>query len=129
MHKSNRNSAPIHISFGESETDESASSLIEVSSLDVDFIRMDLESGNLDQGTDDGLDSRVWSGTQPESDLQFMKDYGLVQEVTDTWGDNTNPAIDCYRHFVTLKIVELIDHKLEERNGSDHDILIGCADW
>ena len=48
MHKNDRNSAPIHISFGESETDESACSVIEVSSLDADFIRMDLESGNFD---------------------------------------------------------------------------------
>ena len=82
--KSNRNSAPAHILFAESETGESASSLIGVSSLDDGFVRMDLESGNFDQGTNDGLGSRVWSEIKPESDLEFMEDYGLVQEVTST---------------------------------------------
>ena len=115
------------MSFGESETDDSSSSFIEVSSLGDDFIRMDLESGNFDKGTDDGLDSRVWSEIQPESDLESMGDYGLVQEVTATWGDSTILPIDCYRHFVTDEIIELIDHRLEERNGSDYDIRIGCA--
>ena len=45
------------MSFEESETEESASSLSEVSSLDDDFVRMDLESGASDEeGTDDEID-------------------------------------------------------------------------
>ena len=127
IHKGNRNSAPVRVPLGESETDDSASSFIEVSSLDDDFIRMDLESRNFDEGTNDGLYSQVWSEIQPESDVESMGDYGLVQEVKATWGDNKILSIDCYRHFVTDEIIELIDHKLEERNGSDHDIRIGCA--
>ncbi len=48
------------MSFEESETEESASSLSEVSSLDDDFIRMDLESGNFNEEiTDDEVDSQV----------------------------------------------------------------------
>jgi hypothetical protein len=69
MYKSERNFEIVHMSFEESETEESASSLSEVSSLDDDFVRMDLESGNSDEEiTDDEVDSQVWSEIQSESD-------------------------------------------------------------
>jgi hypothetical protein len=68
------------MSFEESETEESTSSLSEVSSLDDDFVRMDLESENSDEeDADDELDSPVWSEIQPESDAEFIEDYGFVQ--------------------------------------------------
>ena len=55
--------------FEEYETEESTSSLSEVSSMDDDFVRMDLESENSDEeDVDDELDSPVWSEIQPESD-------------------------------------------------------------
>jgi hypothetical protein len=69
MYKSERNFEIIHMSFEESETEESGSSLSEVSFLDDDFVRMDLESGNSDEEiTDDEVDSQVWSEIQSESD-------------------------------------------------------------
>ncbi len=69
MYKSKRNFEIVHMSFEESETEESASSLSEVSSLDDDFVRMDLESGNSDEEiTYDEVDSQVWSEIQSESD-------------------------------------------------------------
>ena len=86
MYKSNRNFEIIHMSFEESETEESASS------MDVDFVRMDLE-----HGTSDGMDSQVWSAIKSESDVEFMEDYGLNQEITSASGDNRIPPIDCYR--------------------------------
>ena len=61
------------MSFEESETEESTGSLSEVSSLDDDFVRMDLESENSDdEDADHKLDSPVWSEIQPESDAEFM---------------------------------------------------------
>ena len=70
-----------YMSFEVSESEESDSSLSEVSSLDDDFVRMDLESGNSDEeDSDDESDSPMWSKIQPESDAEFLEDYGLVQE-------------------------------------------------
>jgi hypothetical protein len=114
------------MSFEESETEESASSLSEVSSLDDDFVRMDLESGNSDEeDADDELDSPVWSEIQPESDAEFTEDYGLVQEVTSAPRDNTILPIDCYRHFITDEIIELMvreTNQYAEQYFQTHDI-------
>lgn len=97
------------MSFEESETEESTSSLSEVSSLDDDFVRMDLESENSDdEDADDELGSPAWSEIQPESDSEFMEDYGLVQEVTSGSRDTTILPIDCYRHFITDEIIDLM---------------------
>ena len=97
------------MSFEESETEESTSSLSDVSSLDDDFVRMDLESGNSDEETTGHeVDSQDWDEIQSESDAEFMEDYGLVQEVTSVSGDNTILPIDCYRHFITDEIIELM---------------------
>ncbi|UJR13029.1 hypothetical protein I4U23_000056 [Adineta vaga] len=68
----------------ESETQESTSSLIEASSLDNDFDTMGLESEDSDvEDADDELDSSLWSEIQPESDAEFIKDYGLAQKLTE----------------------------------------------
>ena len=97
------------MSFEEPGTEESTSSLSEVSLLDDDFVRMELESENPDdEDADDELDSPVWSEIQSESDAEFMEDYGLVQEVTSTSRDNTILPIDCYRHFITDEIIDLM---------------------
>jgi len=67
MYSSNRNFEIVHTSFEESETEESASSLSEMRSLNDDFVRMDLESGNSDEEiTDEEVDSQVWSEIQSE---------------------------------------------------------------
>ena len=109
MHKSSWNFEIIHMSFEESETEESASSLSEGNCLDDDFFRIDLESGTSDEEvTDDEMDSQVWSAIKSESDAEFMKDYGLVQEVTSTSGDNIIPPIDSYRHFITDEFIEVM---------------------
>ena len=126
IYRSNRNSALVHISFEEPGTEESTSSLSEVSLLDDDFVRMELESENLDdEDADDELDSPVWSEIQPESDAEFMQDYGPVQEVTSASRDNTILPIDCYRHFITDEIIDLMvreTNRCAEQYLQTHDI-------
>lgn len=58
--------------------------------------------------TDDEVDSNVWNEMKPESDDEFVEDHGLVEEVTSTSGTNTINPTDCYRHFVTDKIIDLM---------------------
>jgi hypothetical protein len=59
MYKSDRNAEIVYMSFEETDTDESASSLSEVSSLDDDFDHMRLECGSSDsEVTDEEVDSR-----------------------------------------------------------------------
>ena len=88
------------MSFEESETEESTSSLSEVSSFDDDFVKMNLESGTSDdEVTDDKMGLQVWSAIKSESDAEFMEDYGLAQEVTSASEDNAILPIDCYRHL------------------------------
>ena len=68
------------MSFEEMDTEDSASSLGEVDSLDDDFDAMCLESDDSnEEGTGDDMDSHTWNEIQPESDAQFMEDYGLIQ--------------------------------------------------
>ena len=114
------------MSFEESKTEESTSLLSEVSSLDDDFVRMGLESENSDdEDADDELDSPVWNEIQLESDEEFMEDYGLVQEVTSASRDNTILPIDCYRHFITDEIIDLMvreTNRCAEQYLQTHDI-------
>ena len=56
-------------------------------------------------------DSHIWNEIEPESDAEFMEDYGLIEEVTFISGDNTINSIDCYRHFITDDIVDLVVHE------------------
>ena len=97
------------MSFEESETEKNTSSLSDVNSMDDDFVRMDLESGNADEEiTAHKVDLKDWDEIQSESYVEFMEDYGLVQEVTSVSGDNTILPIDCYRHFITDEIIDLM---------------------
>lgn len=109
MYKSERNAGMVYMSFEETDTDESASSLSEVSSLDDDFDQMRLESGSSDsEVTDEEVDSRSWIEIESDSDEEFLEDHGLVDEVTSaTEGDIILP-IDCYRHFITDEIIGLM---------------------
>jgi hypothetical protein len=97
------------MSFAEIDTEDSASSLSEVSSLDDDFDTMHLESGSSDgEVTDDDMDSHTWNEIEPESDAEFLEDHELIEEVTSISEDNTINPIDCYRHFITDEIIDLI---------------------
>ena len=67
----------------------------------------------------------MWSEIQPESDAEFMEDYGLVQEVTSASKDNTILLIDCYRHFITDEIIDLMvreTNRYAEQYLQTHDI-------
>ncbi|CAF1547082.1 unnamed protein product [Adineta ricciae] len=97
------------MSFEESEAGESTSSFSEESSLHDDFVKMDLDYEASDgESTDEEVDFQVWSAVKSKSDAEFLEDYGLVQEVTSTSGDSTILPIDCYRHFITDEIVDLM---------------------
>ena len=114
------------MSFEESEREESTYSLSEVSSLDDDFVTMDVEFENSDhEDTDDEFDSPVWNEIQSESDAESMEDYGLVQEFTCASRDNTILPIDCYRHFITEEIIDLMvrgTNRCAEQYLQTHDI-------
>lgn len=98
----------------EIDTEDSASSLDEVDSLDDDFDAMCLESDDSnEEGTGDDMDSHTWNEIESESDAEFMEDYGLIDEVTSASGDNTINPIDCYRHFITDEIIDLIVHETD----------------
>ena len=68
------------MSFEETDTEESGSSLSELNFLDDDLGRMHLESGSSDEEmSDDDVDSDVWNEIESESDPEFMEDHGLVE--------------------------------------------------
>ncbi|CAF5146175.1 unnamed protein product, partial [Rotaria sp. Silwood1] len=67
--------------FEETDTEDSASLLSEVSSLDDDFDTMHLESESSDEEvTDDDVDLHTWNEIESESDAEFLKDHGLIEE-------------------------------------------------
>ncbi len=97
------------MSFEETYTEESASSLSELSFLDDDLDRMHVESGSSDEEiSDDEMSSNVWKEIESESDEEFMEDHGLIEEVTSASEDNMVNPIDCYRHFITDEIIDLM---------------------
>ena len=88
------------MSFEETDTEDSASSLGEVSSRDDDFDAMYLESDDSnEEGADDDMDSHTWNEIEPESDAEFLEDHGLIEEVTSISEDNTINPIDCLPAF------------------------------
>ncbi len=95
LYKGESNSGIGSMLFEETDTEESASSLREVSSLNDDFDRMHLESESFDEEvTNDEGDSNIWNEIKLESDDEIMEDHGLVEEVTsiseaETWSETT----------------------------------------
>jgi hypothetical protein len=62
VYKSDQNFKIIHMSFQETDTEDSASSLSEVSSSDDHFDAMQLEIGSSDEEViDDDMDSQAWN--------------------------------------------------------------------
>ena len=96
------------MSFEGTDSEESTSSLSEVSSLDDDFDGMHLESESSDEEMAvDEVNSSGWYEIEPEPDAEFVEDYGLVEEVVSTSEDNTINPIDCYRHSLRTKLLIL----------------------
>ena len=97
------------MSFEGTDSEESTSSLSEVSSLDDDFDGIHLESESSDEEMDvDEVNSSGWYEIEPEPDAEFEEDYGFVEEVVSASEDNTINPIDCYRHFITDEIIDLM---------------------
>jgi hypothetical protein len=73
------------------------------------WAELHLESGSSDEEmSDDEVDSDVCNEMESESDSEFMEDHGLVEEVTSASEDNVVNPIDCYRHFITDEIIDLM---------------------
>ena len=71
------------MSFEEIDTEESTSSLSEVSSMDDDLDSMRLETGSsVEEMWDDEMDSNSWNEIKSESDAEFMEEHGLDEDVT-----------------------------------------------
>ena len=61
------------MSFEEKDTEDTTSSLHEVSSLDDVFDAMYVESdGSNEEDTDDDMDAHTWNEIEPESDAEFL---------------------------------------------------------
>ena len=114
------------MSSKEIDIQESTSSLSEVSSLNDDLDNMHLESGSsVEEMSDDEMDSNSWNEIESESDDEFMEDHGLVDDVTSASEDNTVHPIDCYRHFITDEIIDLMvreTNRYAEQYLEAHDI-------
>ena len=114
------------MSFEEIDTEESTSSLSEVSSLDDDLDSMRLESGSsVEEMSDDEMDSNSWNEIKSESDAEFMEEHGLDEDVTSLTEDNTIDPIDCYRYFITDEIIDLMvreTNRYAEQYFQTHEI-------
>ena len=54
------------------------------------------------------MDSNSWNEIKSESDAEIMEDHGLDEEVTCLPEDNTIDPIDCYQHFITDEMIDLM---------------------
>lgn len=101
------------MSFEETDTEDSTSSLSELGSLNDELDTMNLDFDNSDEEVsdhedDDEMDSHTWDEIEPESDAEFLEDHGLIEDVISTSEDKTINPIDCYRHFITDEIIDLM---------------------
>ena len=98
------------------DTEDSASSLGELASLNDELDTMNLDFDNSDENVsdhedDNEMNSHTWDEIEPESDAEFLEDHGLIEDVISTSEDNTINPIDCYRHFITDEIIDLMVRK------------------
>ena len=97
------------MSSEEVSTEDSVNSLSELSSLDDDFAKMHFESASSgEEVTVNEVDSNVWSEIKSESDGECLEDYGVVESGIPTSEDGTIDPIDCYRHFITDEVLNLM---------------------
>lgn len=54
------------------------------------------------------MGSNVWSEIESESDVEFMGDYRIVEEVTAASENNMVNPINCYRYFIVDEIIDLM---------------------
>ena len=90
--------------------------------MDDDFDRIHLESESFDEeSADDEVDSYVWNEIESESDAEYLENHGIVEEVTSVSEDN---IIDCYRHFITDEIIDLMVR--EANRYAEQYLLLAC---
>jgi len=118
------------MSFEEIDTESSTSSFSEVSSLNDEFDTMHIDFSNSDEevtddDNDDSMNFYTWNEIEPESDAEFLEDHGLIEDVTSISEDNTINPIDCYRHFITDEIIDLIvreTNRYAQQYLQNHDV-------
>ena len=102
----------IYMLFEETETEENRSSQSDMNNLDNGFSRIQFESSTSEEQTtnddDDDMDSQVWREIESESDNEFSEYYGKIEEVPTNSEDSAIDPIDCYRHFITDEIIDLM---------------------
>ena len=96
------------MSFEETNIEDSTSSFNAASFLDDDFDRMNLQSNSFDGGSTDGeVNSHVWNEIESDSDEKLL-DHGFVEELTSVSKDGAVDPINCYRHFITDEVIDLM---------------------
>ena len=97
-----------------------------MSSLDDGLDSMHLESESSVEGmSDDEMDSNSWNEIKSELNAEFMEDHRLVEEVISFTKDNTIDPIDCYQHFITDEIIDLMareTNRYAEQYFQTHEI-------
>ena len=97
------------MSSEEAGTEDSVDSLSEVTSSDKDFDRIHFKSESSDEEiSDDEVDSNVWNEIESDSHGEFLEVRGIVEQVMPTSEDDTINPIDCYRHFITDEVINLM---------------------
>lgn len=85
-------------------------------------MHLELESCD-EEMTIDEVGSNVWNEVKLESGNELRENHGLVEEVISISEDNT---INCYRHFVTNKIIDLTVRETNhyaEQYSQTHEII------
>ena len=78
-------------------------------SLDNDFDGMHFDSASSDEEIhDDEVDSNSWSEIESDSDAEFLEGHGIFEQAMPTSEDGTIDPIDCYRHFITDEVINLV---------------------
>ena len=110
----------IYMLFEDTDTEESVSSLSDVSSLESGMSKMQFESSNSEeQVTDDDADLQVWGETESESDAEFLEDHGMVEEVQANSEDSCQRSL-CSRFLSFLMRVSLFKNVMT-------DNILSCA--
>ncbi|CAF1602551.1 unnamed protein product [Adineta ricciae] len=98
--------------FDETDTEDSTSSLIELGSLNDELDTMNLDFDNSDEEVSDHEGDKIVShtcdGIKPKSNAEFLEEHELNEDVISTLEDKAVNPIDCYRHFITDEIIDLM---------------------
>ena len=125
------------MSSEEAGTEDSVDSLSEVTSSDKEY------TSNLQVPTkkspDDEIDLNVWNEIESDSHGEFLENHGIIEQVMLKSDDGIINPIDCYRHFITDEVINLMvretnryaeqqykPSKQSKKNFNGNQLLIKC---